>query len=94
MTTQTVTFPVSLGERVYSNRLRKAGTVVALSVAEGGAPKARIEYLNRDDAPQLAWMLCSTLSEPGRPTAQNAPHGHPNPHSGPHSGPVQKEPAP
>ncbi|WP_319532827.1 hypothetical protein [uncultured Cohaesibacter sp.] len=75
MTPHTTTFPCSLGDRVYSNRLRRAGTIVALSISEGSEPRARIEYFNRDDAPQLAWVLISGLTDPSRPV----PSGHPEP---------------
>ena len=65
MKTCTLSFPVSLGERVFHQRLRRTGTVIALSMTEGATnPKAQIEYLNKAGEIKSTWAYCDILCEP------------------------------
>ncbi|PLW79100.1 hypothetical protein [Cohaesibacter celericrescens] len=64
MTPCTLSFPCSIGDRVFSQRLGKAGNVIGLQKCENCGPKAFIEYLNNDGEPKTLWAFCDTLRAP------------------------------
>ncbi|SNY93385.1 hypothetical protein SAMN04515647_3680 [Cohaesibacter sp. ES.047] len=63
----TVSFPVSINDRVFDPDIGRVGRVSSLTFSDGGSLKARVSYIDNSGKPASHWIPISLLREPRQP---------------------------